>query len=192
VKSEIFTKWPILDQKTRVTLRNFIVFFLPFFYFDRSSTSCRLKIHQICQGFLTFYSGWTFGRKFGVLTENCRRGRKTANSIDDSIGLRSKTNSFKNFRRLTVKFSVLQRNICGFCSLKTNFRWIAETSSKPTKFTVLRGCKPNFVLRKKHFSLIFWNALVQDFSSEFCRLLGDLASGLDFEPKNPRFNRLFT
>jgi hypothetical protein len=71
VKSENFTKWPILDQKTRVTLRthrtNFIVFFLPFFYFLRSSTSCRLKIHQICKGFPTFSNGWT---GVGVLTEN--------------------------------------------------------------------------------------------------------------------------
>jgi hypothetical protein len=41
-----------------------------FFYFFRSSTSCRLKINQICKGFLTFYTGWTFCRKFGVLTEN--------------------------------------------------------------------------------------------------------------------------
>jgi hypothetical protein len=38
-----------------------------FYIFFRKSTSYRLKIHQICQGFLIFYTGW----KFGVLTENC-------------------------------------------------------------------------------------------------------------------------
>jgi hypothetical protein len=46
-------------------------FFLPFFNFFRSSTSFRLNIHQISQDFLTFYTGWTSSRKFGVLTENC-------------------------------------------------------------------------------------------------------------------------
>jgi hypothetical protein len=67
-------KWKLYKMtdfgpKTRVTLRthrtNFIVFLL-FFYFFRWSTSYRLKIHQICQGFLTFNTRWTFGRKFCV------------------------------------------------------------------------------------------------------------------------------
>jgi hypothetical protein len=51
------------DQLHRIFLAIFVLF--------RSSTSCRLKIHQICKGFHTFYTELTFSRKFGVLTENC-------------------------------------------------------------------------------------------------------------------------
>jgi hypothetical protein len=36
--------------------------------------------------------------------------------------------------------------------------------------------------------ILFFGTKIQDFSSEICWLLGDLASGLDFEPKDPRFN----
>jgi hypothetical protein len=72
-------KWICLKMtnfgpKTCVTLSthrtNFNEFFLPFLYFFRSRTSCRLKMHQICQCFITFYTGWTFSRKLSQLNRS--------------------------------------------------------------------------------------------------------------------------
>jgi hypothetical protein len=126
VKSENFTKLPILDKKTRVTLKthrtNFIVFFLPFFYFFRSSTSYRLIILKICKGFPTINQGLenetkrNGTKRNGKFPETKRNGKKLQNQETK----RNKTKSRRK-RNVTILFRNRTRIISTIYS-KNNLR----------------------------------------------------------------------
>jgi hypothetical protein len=75
---------------------------------------------------------------------------------------------------MTILFSMLQRNIREFRSFKTTFGWIAETPSKPEKFTVLRVwflfARTSFY--EKRFSAKFFE--MQKFKKILLKLVGCL------------------